>query len=58
MRATEVQVAVGVQEALIAGPEPTVDEGRRVRLRVVFVAREIDVRSLDDDLALRRLDGR
>ena len=44
------QVAVGVDDALIAGAEPAVDEGFAVRLRIVLVASG-DVLAANDDLA-------
>ena len=49
-RADQRQIAVCVEKALVAGPEPAVDERRRVGLRIVLVAAN-DVRPLDDDLA-------
>ena len=54
------EVALGVEKALIAGPEPAVGKRRGVGFWVVFVPRD-DVRPLDDDLAalprLQKLPG-
>ena len=48
--ACDEQIAVIVEPALVAGPEPAVDERLRVRLGRGLVARG-DRRSLEDDLA-------
>src|SRR4051812_1588955 len=46
----ECQITVGVQESLVAGPEPTVGERFRISLRIVLVAGN-HVRALNHDLA-------
>jgi hypothetical protein len=48
--AGEEQVVIGIQESLVACPEPTMRKGRTVRTWIILVAPH-DVRAAHDDLS-------